>query len=208
MTIQLNSLCCFRIVIANGLLLGISFQLATPFAMKLFHNYDLPPVEANEAAHWAGIRMLASGGLAYLTVFQQMSLTKAIRWSLVPMVLGHVLLRDVLQENNKKLKDFKGRAGAVGILLAALAYSLITGSRLYTNLAAMILVVAIGVLDVFCILFPRRHDAKTRIGVQIPTQQPSNEIHHTRQWRILASSFGTVRSPLTGTISLSIHGIP
>ena len=123
--------------------------------MKLMHNYapGAPDMPANKAARFAGADMLSYGGLvAYLTVFQNMAATTAMGWSLVPIV-GHLVLREVIQETTET-DAYKTLAGSMNAVLGTCAYSLITGSCLSKDVAAVVPMAMLGVTSILCILFP------------------------------------------------------
>ena len=134
----------------NGLLLGVGQSLVPNVIMLLLHGYTEKDTPSNKAGRLIGANMLAWGLLPYLTVVSKMEPTKAMGWSLVPIV-AHLVLRDVT-EANAKSQSHRTRAAVVSGVLACCATSLIMGEN--ETIATWVVLVLIGSIDVLSILFP------------------------------------------------------
>ena len=79
-------------IAVHGLLMGAGFEFASNLMMKLMHNYHDKDTQANQASRLAGAQMCAFGLISYLSVVKNFSPTKAMGWSLVPLV-AHIFVR-------------------------------------------------------------------------------------------------------------------
>ena len=72
----------------NGLvLMGAGFEFSSNLMMKLMHNYNEKGTPANQASRSSGAQMCAYGLISYLSVMMNVFPTKAMGWSLVPLVV-------------------------------------------------------------------------------------------------------------------------
>ena len=79
-------------IAVHGLLMGAGFEFASNLMMKLMHNYHDKDTQANQASRLAGAQMCAFGLISNLSVVKNVSPTKAMGWSLVPLV-AHIFVR-------------------------------------------------------------------------------------------------------------------
>jgi len=136
----------------NGLLMGAGFEFASNLAMKLMHNYNDKDTPANHASRLAGAHMCAYGLISYLSVMKNVSPTKAMGWSLVPLV-AHIFVRDILESS--KSRFYQKAAATVSLIIAICAASLITDQGpAPTAVAAGTVLILIGSIDVLSILLP------------------------------------------------------
>ncbi|KAL9191155.1 hypothetical protein ACHAXT_000861 [Thalassiosira profunda] len=134
----------------NGLLLGAGQSLVPNVMMLLLHGYTEKDTPSNKAVRLAGANMLAWGLLPYLTVVSKMEPTKAMGWSIVP-IIAHLVVRDAM-EVDAKSQSHRTRAAVVSAVLACCAASLIMGEN--ETIATWVVLVLIGSIDVLSILFP------------------------------------------------------
>ena len=94
--------------------------------------------------------MRAYGLLPFLAVVKDVPATKAIGWSMLPITLH--TLHDAA--TSTKSPGYKKAAVAVSLALGTCAVALVTGSTLPSDLAAWVILLVLGSVDILSILFP------------------------------------------------------
>jgi len=124
----------------------VLFEFSSNLMMKLMHKYN------DKGSRLAGEQMCPYGGLiSYLSVMMNVSPTKAMGWSLVPLV-EHIFVRDILESS--KSRFYQKAAANVSLIIAVCAASLITDQGPPTAVAAGTVLILIGSIELLSILLP------------------------------------------------------
>ncbi|CAB9519902.1 expressed unknown protein [Seminavis robusta] len=140
----------------NRLATGVVFTFLTGLGMKLFHEYEVetPSSPANKLIRFAGISMVQDGILSMLAMkkgIEGSALNQALGISLVP--LAALLLVQEARDTTKS-SGHRQKTLLIGSILGACAVSLISGSGLPANVAAITPILLVGVFDALCLFFP------------------------------------------------------